>query len=163
LIHGLEGSPTGAKAQYLTKHFELAAPAMDTSDFEACVRIHADALKAQIPDVVVGSSFGGAVAVALLQRGFWSGPTLLLAPAVGHYGVQPQLPEAAAAIIVHGSRDEVLPIEKSRLLAASGTPERVELVEVDDTHRLASLLEDGRLAELVREAQRLSSSGPPAR
>jgi hypothetical protein len=40
----------------------------------------------------VGSSFGGAVAVVLLQRGAWRGPTLLLAPAAVELGVEPRLP-----------------------------------------------------------------------
>ena len=33
------------------------------------------------PDVMVGSSFGGAVVLELIQRGIWSGPALLLCPA----------------------------------------------------------------------------------
>jgi len=33
------------------------------------------------PDIIVASSFGGAIAQLLLARGAWSGPTLLLAPA----------------------------------------------------------------------------------
>jgi hypothetical protein len=71
LIHGLEGSPTGAKAQHLGRHFDLFTPAMDTRDFEGAIRTQADALAAFCPDVLVGSSFGGAVALALVQRGSW--------------------------------------------------------------------------------------------
>ena len=40
-IHGLEGSPQGAKARFLAEHFEAITPAMDTSDFAACVALHA--------------------------------------------------------------------------------------------------------------------------
>jgi len=36
-----------------------------------------------VPDVVVGSSFGGAVALLLVLAGEWKGPTVLLAPAWG--------------------------------------------------------------------------------
>ena len=79
-IHGLEGSPGGRKARLLAHHFDAVTPAMDTSDFEACVTRHAELLSGDgRPDVLAGSSFGGAVAVALLQRGHWAGPTLLLA------------------------------------------------------------------------------------
>jgi hypothetical protein len=35
------------------------------------------------PDIVVGSSWGGAVALELVAKGSWTGPTLLLAPAHG--------------------------------------------------------------------------------
>jgi len=38
-------------------------------------------IKRHDPDVVVGSSWGGAVALACIQTGVWYGPTLLLAPA----------------------------------------------------------------------------------
>jgi len=36
-----------------------------------------------VPDVVVGSSFGGAVALLMVLAGMWRGPTVLLAPAWG--------------------------------------------------------------------------------
>src|SRR5690606_39478378 len=42
------------------------------------------------------------LAVALLQRGAWRGPTLLLAPAVAALGLAPQLPEGVPVTIVHG-------------------------------------------------------------
>ena len=46
-----------------------------------CIAQQVEALTLYRPDVVVGSSFGGAIAVFMLVRGLWSGPTLLLAPA----------------------------------------------------------------------------------
>lgn len=150
LIHGLEGSPSGAKARYLARHFELVAPAMDTGDFAGAVATQAAALGAQRPDVLVGSSFGGAVALVLLQRGLWRGPTLLLAPAGGHFALEPRLPDGVPVTIVHGTRDEICPIEWSRALGRSGSPGLVELVEVDDEHRLASLLDGEALANFVR-------------
>jgi hypothetical protein len=150
LIHGLEGSPQGAKAQYLRRYFDVNAPSMDTGDFPACVAIQRAALEASPPDVLVGSSFGGGVAVALLAGGAWRGPTLLLAPAVGYLGLAPRLPEGVPVVIVHGARDALVPIEDSRVLAATGTRELVRLIEVDDEHRLTSLLEDERLASWIR-------------
>lgn len=159
LIHGLEGSPTGAKAQYLGRHFELSAPAMDTGDFQGAVATQAAAAREYNPDVLVGSSFGGAVALALLQRGLWRGPTLLLAPAVGHFGVEARIPDGVRVTIVHGTRDEICPIDWSRALARTGSPELVRLVEVDDEHRLALLLEGEALADLVRDLGRQSNRG----
>ena len=62
-IHGLEGSPQGSKARLLAQHFETCTPAMDTRDFEAALEVQAEALRTFRPDVLVGSSFGAALAV----------------------------------------------------------------------------------------------------
>ena len=150
-IHGLEGSPSGAKARLLARHFDAVAPAMDTSDFEGCVAQHAALLaQGRGPDVLAGSSFGGAVAVALLQRGHWTGPTLLLAQAALHYGLPAELPTGVPVWIVHGRGDAVVPPVHSRRLAAKGDPERVRLIEVDDDHSLHASVADGSLVDWVR-------------
>jgi predicted esterase len=150
-LHGLESSPQGNKARYLAARFETLTPAMDTSDFAACLEQQAAAIAAFRPDVVVGSSFGGALAVLLLVQGRWRGPTLLLAQAAARFDPDLALPEGAPVLLVHGTHDEVIDIEGSRRLARTGTPGRVRLVEVEDGHRLDTLLEGERLAELVRE------------
>ncbi|MCA9598868.1 MAG: hypothetical protein KC776_36405 [Myxococcales bacterium] len=150
-VHGLEGSPQGHKAMALRKSFDVVAPAMDTSDFEGCVKQIAGVLRTERVDAVVGSSFGGAVAVRLLERGAWRGPTLLLAPAVEHFAEGASLPEGVQVVIVHGLHDAIVSIESSRHLASTGSPKRVRLVEVDDEHRLSRLLEGDLLASLVRE------------
>lgn len=149
-IHGLEGSPQGSKARLLAQHFDCETPAMDTSDFPACVELHARRLAERAPDVLVGSSFGGAVAVALLQGGRWRGPTLLLAPAALARGLRRELPADSPIWIVHGRRDAVVPIEDSRELARAGGA-RVRLLEVDDDHALPASVADGRLVAWVRE------------
>lgn len=155
-IHGLESNPQGSKARFLAEHFDATTPSMDTRDLEGAIATQAAALHdareaGRGPDVLVGSSFGGAIAVALLARGLWRGPTLLLAQAAAKIGIHDPLPEGVAVTLVHGVRDAIVPIEDSRALAQTGTAGRVLLEEVDDEHRLASLVESGRLAELVRE------------
>jgi len=144
-IHGQESSAQGRKARLLAEHFEALTPAMDTSDFEACVARQAEAIRRFQPDVVVGSSFGGGVALALLQRGAWRGPTLLLAQAGLRQSLRAELPVGVPVWLVHGTRDDVVPIEDSRVLARSGSRELVRLLEVDDDHPLS------RLVELVGE------------
>jgi hypothetical protein len=99
--------------------------------------------------VVVGSSFGGAVAVALLQREAWSGPTLLLAQAAQRVGVRGRLPGGARVWMVHARGDDVVPIADSQRLARTGTPGYVKLVEVDDDHALHDFVASGRLIETV--------------
>lgn len=150
-VHGLESSPGGAKARHLAEHFEALTPAMDTRDFEACVELQTRALRGFRPDVLVGSSFGGAVVVALLQRGVWRGPTLLLAQAAVRRGLPARLPPGVPVWIAHGTRDELIDLEDSRVLASAGRPENVRLLQVDDDHRLRATLESGRLVEWIRE------------
>lgn len=47
----------------------------------ACCELQAAAIQQFRPDVLVASSFGGGIAVHLLSKNIWKGPTLLLAPA----------------------------------------------------------------------------------
>ena len=96
--------------------------------------IQRHALKNHRIDVVLGSSFGGAVALELVARGDWTGRTVLLCPAHRLVAKRanisaPSLPEGADVLVVHGTRDEIVPLQHSRDLGA-------KLIEVDDTHRL---------------------------
>jgi len=150
-IHGLEGSPQGNKARALAAAFEATTPAMDTSNFEACVALHAETIRRFEPDVLVGSSFGGAVAVALLQREQWSGPTLLLAQAALRQGLRARLPLGVRVWMVHAGGDDIVPIADSRRLARSGTRGYVRLFEVEDDHALHAFVTSGRLVSMVRD------------
>lgn len=166
-IHGLESSPAGPKAVYLRARFTAHVPAMETKQvdvptFRRCVEQQLQELQF-LPDVLVGSSFGGAVAVELLRLGVWRGPTLLLAQAAllarrraPELGPEDEvaLPAGVRVTLVHGLGDDVVPPEDSRRLARTGTPGLVRLVEVDDGHRLEGLLDDEALADLVREVAR---------
>jgi alpha/beta superfamily hydrolase len=157
-IHGLEGSPQGAKARLFAQHFTALTPVMKTHDFAACVDVQAATLESFRPDVLVGSSFGGAVALTLLQRGLWHGPTLLLAQAALRQGLSPFLPEGVPVWLVHGVHDDVVDIEDSRTLARTGTPALVRLIEADDDHSLHGMVGSGRLVEIVRELFEVSRS-----
>jgi hypothetical protein len=162
--HGLESSPQGNKARLFAAHFEACTPAMGTHDFEACIAVHADALARFRPDLLVGSSFGGAVAVELMQRGLWRGPSLLLAQAALYYLPNARLPAGARVTLVHARQDEIVPFAHSEQLAASagipadgsarnGERERlVELIACDDDHALSALVTSGALVALVARA-----------
>jgi len=150
-VHGLEGSPQGAKATLFAAHFEARTPAMNTADFDACVSLQAEALRDFAPDVLVASSFGGAVAVELLQSGAWRGPTLLLAQAALKRDSGVRLPAGVLVWLVHGSDDALIDIADSRKLAGTGDPESVRLIEVADDHALHASVRNGRLLDIVRE------------
>ena len=92
-LHGLASSPKGRKAELLAKRFEkdgitvvapdLNVPSFDRLSFEAIVE-QAAAEEARVkPCVVVGSSLGALVALALAWREGVNGPPLvLIAPAL---------------------------------------------------------------------------------
>lgn len=148
--HGLESSPQGNKARLFAEHFQASTPVMNTSDFETCVRVHTAELEAFRPDVLVGSSFGGAVVAALLQRGLWRGPTLLLAQASRHYLPAACLPEGVRVILVHAHDDPIVDVADSRALAQTGTKALVELIEVDDDHALSEFTRSHELLAVIR-------------
>lgn len=162
-IHGLESSPQGNKAKLFAETFDAVTPAMDTSDFAGCVEIQAGVLESFRPDVLVGSSFGGAVAVALLQSGRWLGPTLLLAQAALRAGLPAELPEGVRIWLIHGLGDDIIDIDDSRVLASSGKQPMVRLLEVEDDHPLSVTTRSGKLVSVVRELASLtgSPSDPP--
>ncbi|MBW2268987.1 MAG: hypothetical protein JRH16_10435 [Deltaproteobacteria bacterium] len=150
-VHGLEGSPQGSKARLLAEHFDTRTPAMDTGDFDACVARQAEVLAEFRPEVLVGSSFGGAVAVALLARNLWTGPTLLLAQAALRYDPEARLPHGVTVWLVHGLQDNIIDPEESRRLARTGSADRVRLIEVEDDHPLHRSVASRRLLGWIEE------------
>eukprot|EP00658_Telonema_sp_P-2_P054204 TRINITY_DN43134_c0_g1_i1.p1 TRINITY_DN43134_c0_g1~~TRINITY_DN43134_c0_g1_i1.p1 ORF type:complete len:239 (+),score=31.41 TRINITY_DN43134_c0_g1_i1:39-755(+) len=126
---------------------------------ESCVRIQAAELARSQPDVIVGSSWGGAVALRCLEEGHFAGPVVLLAPAVATTGwwrwffpeFSPRIPAAVASrcVVLHGDQDDTVPIDAVERMCAQNYV-RFERVPGGD-HRLnASLIASGELAEIVK-------------
>jgi pimeloyl-ACP methyl ester carboxylesterase len=150
-LHGRESGPGGTKATWLAERLGAITPQMDTTSVAAALPTAREALRAHAPPLVVGSSFGGAVTVALLQEGVIRVPVVLLAPAVRRLGVPNLLPEGTRAVILHGENDDLVPLEDSRALAATGgagVSLRV-IAGPDGDHRLNALLADGTLAGVL--------------
>ena len=160
-IHGLESNTQGTKARFLASRFEALTPAMNTSDLEGSIATQASALREFKPDVLVGSSFGGAVAVALLARKLWRGPTVLLAPAAARLGMRNHLPGDVTVTVAHGVDDDIVPLAHSHGLVADTSSARVKLIEVADGHRLQSLVDTGVLATLVEETHERAQRALP--
>lgn len=132
-LHGWTSVPGGVKPTFLAQHgHEVINPKLPDEDFEEAVRIAQAEYDRHTPDVVVGSSRGGAVAMNMN-----SGDTqvVLLCPAWKRWGSARTVKKNTT--ILHSRADDVVPFADSEeLVQNSGLPPSV-LVEVGTDHRLA--------------------------
>ena len=151
-LHGLESSPGGRKATWLAQRYGACVPALTTSDW-ATARAQAEAaVRDYEPDVIVGSSYGGALLLSLLADGVTRARAVLIAQAGVKFGLSARLPEGARAILLHGTADDVVPVEGSRALARDAGP-GVQLWEIEGgDHPLNGCLEDGTLERAIAAA-----------
>ena len=167
-LHGLESGPGGRKGAWLSQHHGAYAVDLDTRhargsfqralaagvlwghqwpEIEEDFRVPLERARAAITpatQVIVGSSFGGAVLTRLVDEGSWRGPSLLIASAGLKLTGKDRLPESAPMILLHGRRDAVIPLDDARTIAAKSGP-NVTLWEIDDDHRMASIMPSGIL------------------
>lgn len=129
-LHGWGSAPGGAKPTYMKDHgHDVINPQLPDEDFEESVRIAQAAFDRHQPEVVVGSSRGGAVAMNI---DIGAARLVLMCPAWQNWGKAKSVP--AGTVILHSRGDEVIPFASSEdLAAASGAT----LVEVGANHRLA--------------------------
>lgn len=109
-LHGLESAPGGKKPKFLESlGHEVLNPALLKEDFEASVQIAQAVFDAENPDVVVGSSRGGAVAMAMSRE---NTKTVLIAPAYKKYKVIPES-DNDNVYVLHSVCDEVVNVMDS--------------------------------------------------
>lgn len=83
-LHGWTSVPGSCKPTFLKEHgHEVINPALPDEDFEESVRIAEAEYNKHRPDVIVGSSRGGAVAVNMKSG---DTPLVLLCPAWKNWG-----------------------------------------------------------------------------
>jgi len=132
-LHGWQSIPGGVKPTFLARHgHEVINPALPDDDFNEAVKIAQEEFDKHQPDVVVGSSRGGAVAMSIKSAG---ARLVLLCPAWKKHGsartVKP------GTVILHSRADDVVPFADSEeLVRKSGLP-ATALIEVGNDHRLA--------------------------
>lgn len=132
-LHGWTSVPGGKKPTYLKGHsHEVINPALPDEDFKESVRIAEAEYNEHQPDVIVGSSRGGAVAVNM-QSG--DTPLVLLCPAWKNWGTATTV--KPNTIILHSRQDDVIPFADSEELVANSGLGSEALIEVGDDHRLA--------------------------
>jgi alpha-beta hydrolase superfamily lysophospholipase len=132
-LHGWNSVPGGVKPTYLRDAgHEVLNPALPDDDFDAAVRIAQAEFDRGKPDVVVGSSRGGAVAMNIDSG---NTPLVILCPAWKHWGATGTV--KPGTVILHSRADDVIPFADSEeLIRNSGLP-RSALLEVGKDHRLA--------------------------
>jgi len=134
-LHGLGGKRPGPRTEDLEKlGHEVVYPELPHGDgYEKAVEVakaHLDGV-----DLVIGSSAGGAVAMALKT----TVPVLLLAPAWKMVGAEPTLP-SPTTYVIHGFEDERVPCgDSEELMERNGAGDR--LVLVSDGHSLKASLD----------------------
>ena len=131
-LHGLESGPHGSKYQALTQRFDNVSAPDCTGLRDIEDRLDVITRHVKEPAILVGSSFGGLAAVLFEERHpelvlgmVLCAPALHLIEKVPHPG--------ACTVVIHGTRDNVVPISSSREYARKFG---VRLIEVDDDHRL---------------------------
>lgn len=131
-LHGWNSTPGGVKPTFLAQHgHEVLNPALPDDDFDAAARIAQTEFDRHQPDVVIGSSRGGAVAMNVNSG---STPLVLLCPAWKRWGTATTV--KPKTVILHSPTDETIPFGDSQeLLRNSGLPESA-LIAVGHEHRL---------------------------
>src|ERR1700676_129392 len=132
-LHGWQSGPGGVKPTFLAQHgHEVVNPALSDDDFHEAVRVAQGEFDRHQPQVVVGSSRGGAVALHLNSG---DARLVLLCPAWKKWGTVKTV--KPGTVILHSRADDVVPFADSEeLLRSSGLPASA-LVEVGSDHRLA--------------------------
>ena len=165
-LHGLEGSPEGDKSLHLKEKWGGKSPVLRTGplrslksesgdlDWQSLPKdklssavnvVYQDALSALNycnPDVVIGSSMGGAILAKLIAEGQWAGPSVFLAPAIDTLlGTDFVLEEVPSAVWILGEFDTIVrnDLNKARCLKTGGSL----MVSPEDCHRLHKALKSG--------------------
>lgn len=129
-IHGWQSVPGGVKPTFLAQHgHSVINPKLPDEDFAEAVRIAQAEFDKHQPQVVVGSSRGGAVAMNINSG---SAKLVLLCPAWKKWGTARAVRKDA--VILHSRGDDVVPFGDSLELAAGCG---ATLIEVGNDHRLA--------------------------
>lgn len=134
-LHGWQSAPGGVKPTFLAQRgHTIINPKLPDDDFDESVRIAQAEFDKHQPQVVVGSSRGGAVAMSINSG---AANLVLMCPAWKKYGTATQVKKGT--VILHSRGDEVIPFADSEELAKDSGLAASGLIEVGNDHRLADL------------------------
>lgn len=143
LLHGLFSNGECKCSSMRRAGFDVDVPKLNNWLFWWAIR--QAKLETYQPDIIVGSSRGGAVALNLDTNL----PLVLLAPAWKYYGKKDEFTNPC--VIIHGKRDTLIPYTDSIELVNQNP--NAQLIIVDDDHQLNSWMTH-RL--MIREIKRLA-------
>jgi hypothetical protein len=152
-LHGWNSVPGGVKPTYLVQHgHEVINPALPDDDFQQALQIAQAEFDCHQPQVVIGSSRGGAVAMNINSG---EARLVLLCPAWKKYGTARTI--KPDTVILHSRADDVVPFADSEeLVKNSGLPAWT-LIEIGNDHRLA----DPEPLEMMLEACLIEEEDEP--
>jgi hypothetical protein len=134
-LHGWQSTPGGVKPTFLKGHgHTVLNPKLPDDEFDAAARIAQAEFDQGRPDVVVGSSRGGAVAMNIKSG---TTPLVLLCSASKFWGTATTV--KPATIILHSQADDVVPFADSEELVQNSGLRASALIVVGKDHRLADL------------------------
>ena len=129
-LHGWHSVPGGVKPTYLAQHgHTVINPKLPDDDMEEAVRIAQAEFDQHQPQVVVGSSRGGAVAMNIKSG---AAKLVLLCPAWRKFDTAKNV--KPGTVILHSRTDDVIPFADSEELARNSG---AALIEIGTDHRLA--------------------------
>jgi predicted alpha/beta hydrolase family esterase len=129
-LHGYESSPRGQKVRFLKNAgVDVIAPWLDRDSWDLAVTAARHCIEVYKPDVIVGSSRGGAVAMATNTKV----PVVLIAPAWRTWCPWGPTSTRGNAIILHSLTDTVIPYRDSEALSAETG---ASLIECGEGHRM---------------------------
>jgi hypothetical protein len=132
-LHGWHSVPGGVKPTFLAQAgHTVLQPKLPDDDFEEAVRIAQAEFDIHRPDIVVGSSRGGAVAMNINSDDAW---VVLLCPAWKKWGTARTIKERT--VILHSREDDVIPFADSEELVRNSHLPEDTLFAVGHDHRLA--------------------------
>ena len=149
-LHGWHSVPGGEKPTYLARHgHEVINPALPDEDFDAALRIAQAEFDKHQPEVVVGSSRGGTVALNIDSG---DARLVLLCPGWKKWGTAKTA--KPGTVILHCRTDDVVPYADSEELVRNRALPASALIEVGSDHRLA---DPEPLERMLRECERARS------
>lgn len=132
-LHGWMSVPGGVKPSFLRDQGnDVINPKLDDDDFELALNQAQQQFDLHHPDIVVGSSRGGALAMNLRVGEI---PRVLLCPAWKKWGQLNTVPNNS--LILHSREDEIIPFEDSEELIRHSGLSHDNLIEVGRDHRMA--------------------------
>lgn len=134
-LHGWQSVVGGVKPSSLrAAGHEVIEPELDDEDFQAAWQMAQETCARQRPELVVGSSRGGALAVNLTLPS--NVPRIVLCPAWKKWGVATSVP--VNTLILHSKLDEVIAWKDSVMLIENSAIPPSHLIETGSDHRLAT-------------------------